>query len=393
MVDASIIQILVVLGLPYAIQGVRAFFAKPPPPSPLQRLNQKQQRSSSTPSKPNRWNQLMLLLLGLTTLHHLYHVALYNPPNIFRTLSLPADCPNFILHQSWKERAALDPTFMVKYPDTMRERFKAMENRLFYEVYGQDAFLHCDHCTERADFVLYLIPEAMASYVAMAAVLGIATTQTSHLNKYRTWGSAALVVLAALEYGTYQKGAEVVSLSSLIKHEGWMIGFRGAHLLRHGSMAMMAIVVMGLLHRSAKQQENGTGPRDEIEILNDLCAAQEAMIARQRAMQLARAASLRDPLLRKHFVDYWKKREVEHSLLTADSEYKEARDMALSRIDVEGIMQEANNYIEHVIKAGERMPDSQEADTTSSSSAAANDTAAPITTTTASFAGSVPRKE
>lgn len=121
--------------------------------------------------------------------------------------------------------------------------------------------------------------------------------------------------------------------------------------MRHGSLALMTLTLMGLIYRSGKS----TGPRGEVEILNDLCQAQEAMIQRHRALQLARVASLRDPLLRKQFVEYWKRREVEHGLLLSDTEYKEARDLALSRIDVETLTQEANQYIEAVIQAGERV--------------------------------------
>ncbi|KAG0010595.1 hypothetical protein BGZ80_001356 [Entomortierella chlamydospora] len=351
MLDSSIIQLLVVLGFPYAIRAVRSFFAKAPPPSPLQRLNNKHRNG---PPKPSKWNRFVFVILGLTTIYHLYNLVLYNPPNVFRTLSLPADCPNFILHQSWKEHAALDPTFMTKYPDSMREKFKAMEYRLIYQIYGQDAFLNCDYCNERGDFMLYLYPGAIASYVSMGAILGMATSQTSHLNKYRSWGSAVLVVIAALEYGTYQKGTDVASLTSLLKQEGLLVGSRGAHLLRHGSLAMMSIVIIGLLHQASRS----AGPRGEVEILNDLCQAQEAMIQRHRALQLARVASLRDPTLRKQFVEYWKRREVEHGLLSADSEYKEARDLALSRIDVETITREADQYIEAIISAGEREPGS-----------------------------------
>ncbi|KAF9352424.1 hypothetical protein BGX34_012164 [Mortierella sp. NVP85] len=300
-----------------------------------------------------------MVLLGLTALYHLFNVTLYSPPNIFRTLSLPADCPNFILHQSWKRRAELDPGFMDMYPDSMRERFKAMENRLVYEVYGQDAFLNCEHCTERSDYLLYLTPGALASYVGMAVILGIATTQTSHLNKYRTWGSAALVLLAIIEYGTYQKGAEIVSLPSL-KLKGTLVGYRGAHLIRHGFLAMMSVVMTGLLLRAT----GGRGVRDEVEILNDLCQAQEVMIQRHRALQLARVASLRDPALRTQFVEYWRSREVEYGLLLADKDFKEAREQARSRIDVAAVMQEADEYIDAIMKAGER-----QAEGTSSSTA------------------------
>ncbi|KAG0281145.1 hypothetical protein BGZ95_006444 [Linnemannia exigua] len=352
MIDSSIIQFLVVLGFPYLIKGVRSFFAKPPPPSPLQRLHNKQNPTTQGQTQPiNKWNQLMYLVLGASTLFHLAQLTFYNQPNVFKTLSLPADCPNFILHQSWKERSAADPTFLTTFPDSMREQFKAMESRLVYIVYGQDAFINCDHCSERNDYLMYLFPSALASYAGMAILLGMATTQTSHLNRQRTWGSAALVVLALLEYSVLHTSSEVANLSTLVKQEMTLVGARGAYAVRHGSLALMTITLMGLIYRSGRS----TGPRGEVEILNDLCQAQEAMIQRHRALQLARVASLRDPLLRKQFVEYWKRREVEHGLLLSDTEYKEARDLALSRIDVETLTQEANQYIEAVIQAGERV--------------------------------------
>ncbi|KAF9915620.1 hypothetical protein BX616_005711 [Lobosporangium transversale] len=361
MLNASYIQILVVLGLPYAVKAVRSFFAKAPPPSPLQRLNNKHKEDISP--KTRSWNRFILALLSLTTLYHLYNVALYNPPNIFRALSLPPDCPNFILHQSWKEYADHHPGFMDKYPDSMRERFKAMEYRLWYEVYGQDAFLNCDHCTEQSDFMLYLIPGALASYMSMGIILGLATTQTSHLNKYRSWGAAALVLFAVLEYGIYQRSAGFGTLNGLMNDDAWLVGYTGAHRLRHGALALMSAVIIALLQRSGRSG----GSRDEIEILNDLCHAQEAMIQRHRALQLARVASLRHETLRKQFVEYWKRREIEHSLLLGDSEYREARDLALSRIDIDAITQQADQYIDAIISAGERVPEmSDELDTSSS---------------------------
>ncbi|KAG0258036.1 hypothetical protein BG011_003573 [Mortierella polycephala] len=358
MFDSSIIQVLVVLGFPYLIRGVRSLFAKAPPPSPLQRQNQRQNLSSGT-AKISTWNRCMFLLLGLTALYHLLSPTFNNPPDIFKTLALPADCPNFILRQSWEAHAERDPDFMKKFPDSLRELFKAHESRLIYQIYGQDAFMNCEHCTERSDYLLYLVPGALTSYVSMAVILGLATSQTSHLNKYRTWGSAALVGIALLEYTIINKGSDIGSLQSFVRNDGYLIGVRGGQLIRHGSLAMIAIVIMGLLHRSAR----GHGPRDEVEILNDLCQAQEAMIQRHRALQLARVASLRDPLLRKQFVEYWKRREVEHGILVSDTEYKEARDLALSRIDVETITQEADQYIESIIRAGERVPDAADAPT------------------------------
>ncbi|KAF9919982.1 hypothetical protein FBU30_010296 [Linnemannia zychae] len=365
MIDSSIIQVLLVIGFPYLISGIRSFFAKAPPPSPLQRLNNKHNPAQGRNSPANRWNQFMYVVLGCATVYHMAQLTFYNQPNVFKTLSLPPDCPNFLLHQSWKEHASLDPTFLTRFPDSMREQFKAMENRLIYIVYGQDAFVNCDHCSERNDYLMYLFPSALASYAGMAILLGMATTQTSHLNRQRTWGSAALVVLALLEYSVLHSSSEATNLAALVKQEKLLVGARGGYAVRHGSLALMSLALMGLIYRSSTT----AGPRGEVEILNDLCQAQEAMIQRHRALQLARVASLRDPLLRKQFVEYWKRREVEHGLLLSDAEYKEARDLALSRIDVETLTQEANQYIEAIIQAGERVPD---ATTTGDTSTSAN---------------------
>lgn len=196
----------------------------------------------------------------------------------------------------------------------------------------------------------------MAAYVGSAALLGMATSATSHLNKYRTWGLAVLAVFAGLEYAATNRGIEAGSLSTYMNLEGTG-GALGAHRIRHGCLAGMTLVIIGMLWRSSRG--GVTGPRDEVEILGDLCQAQEAMIGRHRALQLARVASLRDPLLRKQFVEYWKKREVEHGILLSDLEYKEARDQAMSRIDVESVIQEANEYIESIVKTGERSSDAE----------------------------------
>lgn len=352
MIDSSVLQVLVVIGIPYAINAFRSFTAKAPPPSPLQRLSK--QNAPKPSIAVSRWNSFVVVLLLMTFVYHLTALALQTPPDIFKTLALPADCPNFILHQSWNERAASDSTFMTRFPDSLRERFKAMESRWLYKVYGHDAFLNCDHCSDSTDYLLYRVPGAMAAYVGSAILLGMATTATSHLNKYRTWGLAALALSAGLEYAAVNRGYEVGSLSAYMNVEG-TAGALGAHRLRHSSLAFMALLFLGMLWRSGRSGSNK--PRDEVEILSDLCQAQEAMIGRHRALQLARVASLRDPLLRKQFVEYWKKREVEHGLLLSDLEYKNARDQAMSRIDVESVIQEANQYIDAIVKTGERDSD------------------------------------
>ncbi|KAG0053579.1 hypothetical protein BGZ83_000863 [Gryganskiella cystojenkinii] len=358
MIDSSIIQVLVVIGLPYAINALRSFTAKAPPPSPLQRLGKQNVPKASL--AVTRWNSFVLVLLAMTLVYHLAALTLQTPPDIFKTLALPVDCPNFILHQSWKERAEVDSTFMTRFPDTLRERFKAMESRWLYKVYGHDAFLNCDHCSEPGDYLLYRIPGAMAAYVGSAILLGMATTATAHLNKYRTWGLAALALAAGVEYTAFSRGSEAGSLSAFLSVQG-TAGALGAYRLRHGCLAIMTLLILGMLWRADRNGSNK--PRDEVDILTDLCQAQEAMIGRHRALQLARVASLRDPLLRKQFVEYWKKREVEHGLLLSDLEYKEARDQAMSRIDVESVIQEANQYIESVVKTGERSSDSSQSST------------------------------
>ncbi|KAG0337035.1 hypothetical protein BG004_007812 [Podila humilis] len=344
-IDSSIIQIGIVLGLPYLIRFIRSIFVKTPQqPSPFARKN------APAPSK-STWAQSTTILLLLMGIYHLSMVAFFNPPNIFQTFALAPESPNFLLHQTWKEHAEADPGFMDRYPGTLRERFKSHENRFMYLVFGHDAFLNCEHCTESSDYIYYLIPTMASSYLVMAVALGMATTQISHLTKYRTWGVVFLVIIAVAEYITLSQSMEAGNLAGLKQNvQESLLGYRGASLVRHLLLSVMSFGLSFFLHRN----KPGSGPRDEIEMLTDLCQAQEAMIQRHRALHLARIASLRDPLLRKQFVEYWKRREVEHGLLVSDPEYKDARDLALSRIDVEALTREATEYIDAIVRSGER---------------------------------------
>lgn len=345
-IDSSIVQIVIVLGFPYALRFLRSVFVKTPvAPSPFARKN-------APPPIKSRWDRSTTLLLLLVGCYHLFMTIFFNPPNIFQALSLTPDSPNFLLHQTWKEHAEADAGFMDKYPDTLRERFKAHENRFMYQVFGHDAFLDCDHCNETSDYTYYLIPTMASSYIVMAVVLGMATTHISHLTKYRTWGVVSLVVVAAVEYMTLNKSIEAGNLAGLKNVQESILGYKGATSVRHLLLTCMSFGLAFFLYRS----QPGSGPRDEVEMLTDLCQAQEAMIQRHRALHLARIASLRDPLLRKQFVEYWKRREVEHGLLVSDPEYKDARDLALSRIDVETLTREATEYIDAIVKSGERNP-------------------------------------
>ncbi|KAF9425533.1 hypothetical protein BGZ94_007443 [Podila epigama] len=345
-IDSSVIQVVLVLGLPYLLRFVKSIFAKTPvTPSPFARKN-------APPPRKSRWAAAMTLLLLSAGGYHLFRSVFFNPPNIFRVLDVAPDSPNFMLHQAWRERGEADPGFIEKYPDSLRERFKSHENRFLYQVYGHDAFLNCDHCTENMDYVYYLLPTMASSYLTMAVILGMATTQISHLTKYRTWGVAALVVIAIVEYACLNKSVEAGNLAGLKNVDSVIMGYKGTNAARHICLSGLSFVLAFFIHRSRP----GSGPRDEIEILTDLCQAQEAMIQRHRALHLARIASLRDPLLRKQFVEYWKRREVEHGLLVSDPEYKDARDLALSRIDVEALNREATEYIDSIVKAAERTP-------------------------------------
>ncbi|KAF9578946.1 hypothetical protein BGW38_005011, partial [Lunasporangiospora selenospora] len=303
-IDSSLINILLILGLPYLISGARSFFTKTPP-TPLQRA-----RQAAPPPKPSRWYRFVLSVLALASIYHLLITTVFTLPNVFKALSLPPDCPHFILTQSWNDRAEADKAFAQLYPSTpLYERFRAMENRFLYEIFGQDAFLGCEHCSEKNDYYIYIFPAILGSYVGMGMLIGLATSQISRPNRYRTWGSVLLAALGIVEYSVISRGSDLENLANLKIANHTLIGVTGGYTLRHFSLALMSV---------------------------------EMIINRHRTLQLARVASLRDPMLRKQFIEYWKRREVEHSLLTADEEYKEARSIALSKIDVETVVQETN---------------------------------------------------
>lgn len=78
------------------------------------------------------------------------------------------------------------------------------------------------------------------------------------------------------------------------------------------------------------------------------------MISRAKAQSLQRASVLRDSNLRRIHNDFYRRIEIADGVVSADPEYQSARAQALSRLDVDRLMKEAEAFVGSVVEQGLR---------------------------------------
>ncbi|KAG0254861.1 hypothetical protein DFQ27_006592 [Actinomortierella ambigua] len=288
-----------------------------------------------------------MLLLALASVFYFAYAFLAQQPNMFRAMGVPVDTRNFLIQQVWREHMLQSEQFAKQYPEDLRDRLRVIQNRKLYRAFGHDAFVGCDFCVEIMDYYYFILPAMVGAYVGMGALLGLATV-FPRMDGYRMWGCALLALVFAIEANMLNDALERNDTTKITpdRHQN-LVGSTGGASVRYLCFSFTSFALLILLYRS----KNGTDKREVEDVLKDIAAAQEAILQRQRVFQLARAASTTDSILRQKFIDSWKRRDVEHSILLADPEYQSARDMALARIDVAAVTKETEEYIEGVLAA------------------------------------------
>ncbi|KAF9978889.1 hypothetical protein BGZ73_008891 [Actinomortierella ambigua] len=343
MLTSGTVQILVFLALPYALQYVGSVFRKRVSPPQIHKLPSIQR----PPSPPNPYIRPVMLLVALASVLYFAYAFLAPQPNMFHALGVPVDTRNFLVHQVWREHMLQNDQFAKQYPEDLRDRLRVIQNRKLYRAFGHSAFVECDFCVEIMDYYYYILPAMVGAYVGMGALLGL-STMFPRMDGYRMWGCALLVLVFAVEASMINEALER-SDSTKITADRYkdLVGSAGGASVRYILFSYMSLALLILLHRS----QNNTDKRGVEDVLKDIATAQEAILQRQRVFQLARAASTTDSVLRQKYIDSWRRRDAEHSILLADPEYQAARNLAMSRIDVAAVTKETEEYIEGVLAA------------------------------------------
>ena len=88
--------------------------------------------------------------------------------------------------------------FNLKY---LSEQLKSKEKKNVYSKFGEDAFLHCDYCTNDYDYLMYLSPSALYEYCTFLVLIG-ALSSNPYKSNWRIYGLFSVFVSLALEvYG------------------------------------------------------------------------------------------------------------------------------------------------------------------------------------------------
>ncbi|CAB5191815.1 unnamed protein product [Rhizophagus irregularis] len=228
---------------------------------------------------------------------------------------------------------------------TLLKKLESYENRLIYVTYGEEALLECSYCYSLTDYLMFIIPNIAWSYVIMASILGI-STMLKRKSHWRTYGVIWLIGSGFLELYTFS----TVDFSNLDSGGNIEFLYCTIEFYRRLSFSVLSLAILFF---------DKIDERNNFEIITDMKRTLETIIYRSKALNLQRTSILRDSNLRRLFVEYYKRVEMDDSTISLDPEYKEAKDKALSKLNIENLLKEAELYIDDITKLKELGSDTE----------------------------------
>jgi len=291
----------------------------------------------------------LALILGI--IYEVINYIYFQPPSIFKTLGVPTNAPNWLFQNRYREYvvdkygqnfASFDPNNirpnqLTKDLDEVRAfanlfiELKDLDHRATYLKYGEVAYTQCTWCESEGDYLLFSLTRSSLRYIYILALLG-AVTSTTRKNIWRFWSVILVASVSLVEvfmYLTPQEGNVLqTSLFETIKF------YR--HCLFIGIMALV-----WLFDRSNEKTEE--------EITQEIINRTVAMINRTQASELCNVATLTDSTLRKLFMDYYEKKEVEKSVIFSSPEYNDVRLQVIAKYNLEKMIEESNQMSENIL--------------------------------------------
>ncbi|CAB4406660.1 unnamed protein product [Rhizophagus irregularis] len=192
---------------------------------------------------------------------------------------------------------------------------------------------------------MFIIPNIAWSYVIMASILGI-STMLKRKSHWRTYGVIWLIGSGFLELYTFS----TVDFSNLDSGGNIEFLYCTIEFYRRLSFSVLSLAILFF---------DKIDERNNFEIITDMKRTLETIIYRSKALNLQRTSILRDSNLRRLFVEYYKRVEMDDSTISLDPEYKEAKDKALSKLNIENLLKEAELYIDDITKLKELGSDTE----------------------------------
>ncbi|THH30570.1 hypothetical protein EUX98_g3622 [Antrodiella citrinella] len=209
---------------------------------------------------------------------------------------MPSDSIRTVLLQ----RAGLDLDAALPKPlESLLTRMSSFDFRTLYVRFGQSVLQDCEYCTTYDEFALYALPGPLLEYVRETAFIALVTIRGSHRERWRTYASAGVVCVAALE------GYMVASHAVRVPKDG--LGVFMLHdnlwLCRHLLFLLLPVVI----HVTRPVAPATTDPTTTIQQTH---AHLQETLTRLTTLKYARGAVMRDPSLRASATEWWGKQRV-----------------------------------------------------------------------------------
>lgn len=184
---------------------------------------------SILPWKPKRvFDKIVNSVVIIFIISKLASIFLFDSRNFFARTNCRIDSPSYVLRnhyrtyiENWAETNP-EVANIVKIQDNsydisghegkalhkdilnlqyLSEQLKSKEKKYFYSKFGENAFLHCDYCTNDYDYLLYSAPNILYEYSLFLILIG-ALSSSSHKSNWRIYGIfTAFISLSFEVYG------------------------------------------------------------------------------------------------------------------------------------------------------------------------------------------------
>ncbi|CAG8487379.1 5955_t:CDS:1 [Paraglomus occultum] len=285
-------------------------------------LNARNNSASSNQARTPKIDGILIL----TALCNLYLAFFSSPPNIFRTLNAPINTPSFtlrVLLEKNKQPLSL-------YYLSLLDKLQSYESRLKYLAFGEHAFMQCTYCRDAIDYLYFIVPSNASYYILMSCIIGIVTITRSKAH-WRTYGVISLAGFCFYEFYTFAS-TDIRDIQP--SHPSL---FSTIHFYRHLFFAILSILVIVITQEDI---------RTDSEILASIERQQRSISNQIRGSRLQRATAMRDPELRKTYVNYYKGKGDDYARVESDAEYVNMRERLLSELSLE---REARAYVDSII--------------------------------------------
>ncbi|ORX57785.1 hypothetical protein BCR36DRAFT_318603 [Piromyces finnis] len=315
-------------------------------------LSNKNRRPEDRINRPKTYvDKLVIVALIFGIIYELVTLMFYRPPSVFTTLNIPTDAPNWLFKKNYREYivntygqefASFDPNDLrpnqitknledVRKFATLCKELEEPGKRATYLKYGENTYTQCSWCESDNDYFVFTISRSSFNYIYILALLGAATS-TTRKNIWRFWSVTLVAGVALYEVFMYITSNEVNALKKSLYEE--------IDYSRHG----LFIIIMALVCIFDRSDE-----KTNEELSQEIIDRTIAMINRTQATELCSVATLTDSNLRKMFIDYYEKKEVEKSVVFSSQEYNDVRLQIISKYNLEKMIENSSMMAENIM--------------------------------------------